>query len=328
MDMSRILATSDVVFKYLFGAKSSTEILRAFINAVQRHAGMEEFTSLEIINPIGEREYYSAKPTIIDIKAKSSDGTVVNVEVQVRSQSEYGERSLYYWAHSYSEQIEEGDKYTKLMPVVSVSVLNFNLFPDSISYHSTFQLRESSNPEVCLTDDCVMHYLELKKLPHDDRSDLADWLYALKHLDELEGPMIVLLKKNHSIQELADRYYRYEKDSEARMAYKARMKEQADNAQFLWDAQVKGLQEGREAGLAAGLAEGMAQGKAQGIAQGKAQGIAEGIALGIAEGVAEGERNRSTQLAEKLLSRGMPLAEVIEITGLIVTDLPTRKPTN
>ena len=108
------------------------------------------------------------------------------------------------------------------------------------------------------------------------------------------------------------------------MAYKARMKEQADNAQFLWDAQVKGLQEGREAGLAAGLAEGTAQGIAQGIAQGMDQGMAQGMA----QGVAEGERNRSIQLAEKLLSRGMPLAEVLEITGLTVTDLPTRKPTN
>ncbi|MEI8094480.1 MAG: hypothetical protein WCG80_09725 [Spirochaetales bacterium] len=37
-------------------------------NAVQRHAGMEEFSSLEIVNPIGELEYYSAKPTVIDIR--------------------------------------------------------------------------------------------------------------------------------------------------------------------------------------------------------------------------------------------------------------------
>lgn len=51
MDMSRILATSDVVFKNLFGAKSSPEQLRAFVNAVQRHAGMEEFSAVEIINP-------------------------------------------------------------------------------------------------------------------------------------------------------------------------------------------------------------------------------------------------------------------------------------
>ena len=95
MDMSRILATSDVVFKYLFGAKSSTELLRGFVNAVQRHAGMEEFSSLEIVNPIGERDYYSTQPKGFDLKAKSTGGTVINVEVQVRSQAEYGEPSLY-----------------------------------------------------------------------------------------------------------------------------------------------------------------------------------------------------------------------------------------
>ncbi len=244
-DMLRISATSDVVFKYLFGAKSSTRLLCEFVNAVQRHAGLEEFVSLEIVNPIGEREYFSAKPTVIDVKAQAPDGTVINVEVQVRGQAEYGERSLYYWARSYVEQILEGEQYKKLMPVVSVSLINFGLFPDSLPFHSTFRLLEKDHPDICLTDDCVMHYLELKKLPPDDTSELAQWLYALKHLDEKEGPMTVLLKKNHSLQELAERYYRFEKDSEARMIYEARMKEQRDHAAWLSEALDKGRKEGR-----------------------------------------------------------------------------------
>jgi predicted transposase/invertase (TIGR01784 family) len=312
MDMSRILATSDVVFKYLFGAKSSTELLRGFVNAVQRHAGMEEFSSLEIVNPIGERDYYSAKPTVIDIKAKSPDGTVINVEVQVRSQAEYGERSLYYWAKSYTEQILEGDKYHKLMPVVSVSLLNFNLFPDELPFHSTFQLMEKTKPEVCLTDDCVMHYLELRKLPQNEGSELAEWLYALRHLDEQEGPMMVLLKKNHNLQELADRYYRFENDSEARMIYEARMKEMRDQAAWLDEAQTKGLAAGKAEGLAAGKAEGLAQGMAEGIAQ----GITQGLTQGITQGIAEGEGRKARELALKLREKGMADSEILELTGI------------
>jgi predicted transposase/invertase (TIGR01784 family) len=228
MDMSRILATSDIVFKYLFGARSSTELLRHFVNAVQRHAGMEEFSDLEIVNPIGEREYYSAKSTVIDIKARVMDGTVINVEVQVRTQAEYGERSLYYWAKSYTEQIVEGDKYHKLMPVISVSVLDFGLFPAHIPYHSTFRLLETNHPAICLTDDCVLHYLELRKLPEGELSELAEWLYVLRHIHEKEESMEVLLKKNHSLQELAERYRRFEKSSDARLEYEARMKAQSD----------------------------------------------------------------------------------------------------
>ena len=284
MDMSRILATSDVVFKYLFGAKSSTELLRAFVNAVQRHAGMEEFTSLEIVNPIGERDYYSAKPTVIDVKAQSPDGTVINLEVQVRSQAEYGERSLYYWAKSYVEQIDEGDKYHKLMPVVSVSVLNFNLFPDVLPYHSTFRLMEKDHPEVCLTDDCVMHYLELRKLPEGESTELAEWLYALKHLDEQEGPMIVLLKKNHNLQELADRYHRFEKDSDARLAYEARMKQMRDEAAWLDEAQEKGL--------------------------------AMGMEKGLEKGIAAGEARKAHEVARRLEERGFSRIEILELTGV------------
>jgi len=303
MDMSRILATSDVVFKYLFGAKSSTELLRAFVNAVQRHAGMEEFSSLEIINPIGEREYYSAKPTIIDVKAKSPDGTVINLEVQVRSQAEYGERSLYYWAKSYSEQILESDNYKKLMPVVSVSVLNFNLFPDLLPYHTTFRLMEKDHPEVCLTDDCVMHYLELRKLPEGESSELADWLYALRHLDEQEGPMIVLLKKNHNLQELASRYHRFEKDSEARMIYEARMKQMRDESTWLEEAQEKGLTEG----LKKGLQQGLEQGLQQGLEQARAE-------LERAQERAKTEERIG--IARKMRDAGVSPEQILAITGL------------
>lgn len=267
MEMSRISATTDIVFKYLFGAKTSTELLRAFVNAVQRHAGLGEFSSLEIMNPIGERDFVSAKLTVIDIKAKSADGTVVNVEVQVRSQAEYGERSLYYWAQSYTEQIAEGDEYTRLKPVVSVSILNFPLFPLP-EFHTTFHLTEKDHPDLTLTEDCVLHYLELPKLPSSSGSELAEWLYALKHLDEQEGPIMVLLEKNHSLQELAQRYRHFEMDPDARLAYNDRMKFLHDQASLIGTAQRKGRAEG--------LAEARAEARQATITMAKAL-LAEGI---------------------------------------------------
>jgi hypothetical protein len=217
MDMARISATSDIVFKYLFGAQASTSLLYEFINAVQRHAGLPEFTSLEIVNPIGEREYVSAKLTVIDIKARASDGTLFNVEVQVRTQAEFGERSLYYWAKSYTDQVLEGQDYHRLRPVISVSLL---------------------------TKDCILHYLELPKIAAAQPSELVDWLYALKHLDEKEGPLMTLLEKNHSLQELAERYHRFENTPEARMAYDDRMKFLADQASLVGQAEREGLAKG------------------------------------------------------------------------------------
>ena len=153
MNMARISATSDIVFKYLFGSQSSTVLLLNFVNSVQRHAGLREFLSLEIVNPLGEREYASAKQTVIDVRARSSDGTFVNVEVQVQTQAEYGERSLYYWAKSYTEQLQESQEYRWLRPVLSVSILNFSLFPELVPFHSTFRLTEMTHPDVVLTED-------------------------------------------------------------------------------------------------------------------------------------------------------------------------------
>jgi len=123
---------------------------------------------------------------------------------------------------------------------------------------------------------------------------------------------MVLLKKNHNLQELADRYYRFENDSEARMIYEARMKEMRDQAAWLDEAQTKGLAAGKAEGLAAGKAEGLAQGMAEGIAQ----GIAQGITQGITQGIAEGEGRKARELALKLREKGMADSEILELTGI------------
>jgi len=127
---------------------------------------------------------------------------------------------------------------------------------------------------------------------------------------------MVLLKKNHNLQELADRYYRFENDSEARMIYEARMKEMRDQAAWLDEAQTKGLAAGKAEGLAAGKAEGLAQGMAEGIAQGITQGITQGLTQGIAQGIAQGEGRKARELALKLREKGMADSEILELTGI------------
>lgn len=180
------------------------------------------------------------------MKAKAKDGTVANLEVQVRCQSTYCERSLYYWSKSYTDQLQAGLDYGNLKPAIGINILNFSLFPPQLPFHTTFKLFEVAHRDYCLTDDCLLHFLELPKFEAGD-GVLADWLYALKHLDEQEGPMKVLLERNQSLAELAHRYRRFEADPAARMAYEDREKWLHDHAQFLHDALVKGRAEGARA---------------------------------------------------------------------------------
>jgi hypothetical protein len=111
-DMSlRISALSDIVFKYIFGTEKSTEVLKSFINAVQKDRGFPEIDTLEICNPINEKTLLDDKISIIDIKAKDLKGDWYIVEVQIRNQPFFQERSLYYWARTYADQLPEGREY-------------------------------------------------------------------------------------------------------------------------------------------------------------------------------------------------------------------------
>ena len=58
--------------------------------------------------------------------------------------------------------------------------------------------------------------------------------------------------------------------------------------------------------------EGWAEGRAKGLAEGRAEGLAEGRA----EGRAEGERHKALELARRMKTKGYPMEDIIEITGL------------
>lgn len=60
--------------------------------------------------------------------------------------------------------------------------------------------------------------------------------------------------------------------------------------------------------------------KEEAMEEGRAEGRAKGLAEGRAEGRAEGERAKALEIARQLIQKGMPVAEVAEITGIPVTD--------
>lgn len=71
------------------------------------------------------------------------------------------------------------------------------------------------------------------------------------------------------------------------------------------------------------LKEGIEAGKAQGLQEGKAQGLQEGKAQGLQEGKAQGMQQSKIEIAKKMLSKGMSLDLVVEMTGLSEEEIKT-----
>ena len=85
--MQRLRPLNDFIFKKLFGETENIDNLKSFLNAVLNKDKTQELVELEIIN---EKELTTDniqdKKGIIDVLAKTSDGTNINIEVQLTNQ--------------------------------------------------------------------------------------------------------------------------------------------------------------------------------------------------------------------------------------------------
>ena len=64
-------------------------------------------------------------------------------------------------------------------------------------------------------------------------------------------------------------------------------------------------------------------GKAQGLEEGKAQGLEEGKAQGLQEGKTQGMQQSKIEIAKKMLSKGISLDLITEMTGLSEEEIKT-----
>ena len=70
-----------------------------------------------------------------------------------------------------------------------------------------------------------------------------------------------------------------------------------------------------------GLELGMRQGRAEGMAKGIAEGIEQGMAKGIEQGKNEGEMNERLKNARRMKTKGYPIDDIADITGLSAEEI-------
>jgi predicted transposase/invertase (TIGR01784 family) len=159
----RLNPMADIFVRYLLGSENNKDILIDFINAVFIQKGHELVIEIDLLNPFNLKTIRTSKESILDVKAKDSSGRWINVEIQIDNDGSYANRSLYYWAKSYTGQLKKGDIYADLAPSICINLLDFEIFPQLPGYHSCFQITEADAPEFALTEHLQIHFIELPK---------------------------------------------------------------------------------------------------------------------------------------------------------------------
>ncbi|OLN23151.1 hypothetical protein BTO30_04050 [Domibacillus antri] len=121
----------DYAFKALFGSEKNKRITIVFLNAVLQKSGREPIDDLAFMNVEAGGEHVDDKQSRLDILAKTEKGEWLNIEIQLANQYDMVKRTLFYWSSVYRAQLKKGMPYTSLQPVITINILNFELFTET-----------------------------------------------------------------------------------------------------------------------------------------------------------------------------------------------------
>lgn len=236
-----VMLKLDIIFKRVFGNEKNTEIIAGFISDML-DIPREKITKVVIKNVELPPEEIDQKFSRLDLNLYV-DGRKINIEMQVNKESAYKERTLFYWAKLYSDDLDSGEDYSALSQTICVNIINFNLF-DCENYHSHFMLKEKERDEI-MTDKLAIHFFELKKVGKYKRNKrMEDWLTLINA--ETEGDLMAL-QQNTSIPEIQKTIVilrEMSADEKIREEARRREKRLHDEATALNHARKEGIEEG------------------------------------------------------------------------------------
>ena len=230
----------DFVFKKIFGSEEHPEVLISFLNAVLKQKN--KIVEVEIKNSDIEKAYIEDKFSRLDVKGKTNNKEIINIEIQLKNEYNMIPRSLYYWSKLYEEQLNEGDRYDKLSRTVCINILDFKYLKND-RFHNGYRLKEIETNEE-LTDLQEIHFIEIPKLKKlSTEEEVIDMLEGwVEFLRDPESEVVRKLEMTtKEIREAKDELYRLSRNEKERELYFLREKSLKDEISALANAREKGF---------------------------------------------------------------------------------------
>lgn len=179
---------TDYAFKRVFGAEDSKPILISFLNAILEYEGDAAIVDLTIVDPYQIPMLQGMKDTYVDVKAVLASGRQVIIEMQVLNVAGFEQRILHNAAKQYATQLDKGENYTLLNPVIALTFTDFGMFEGQAEYISRFRLLERER-FIEYGDDVELIFVELPKFRKEaeELETIQDkWIYFVKNAGKLD----------------------------------------------------------------------------------------------------------------------------------------------
>ncbi|MBF0182363.1 MAG: Rpn family recombination-promoting nuclease/putative transposase [Magnetococcales bacterium] len=260
----RRFITFDWALKRLLRSKANFEVLEGFLSELL----MTEVKIIEILESESNKDHLLDKYNRVDMKVRNSQNELILIELQYEREHDYLQRLVYAASKTVTEHVGEGDAYSQVPKVISISILYFDLGKgEDYIYHGTTSFRGlHTNDELQLNEGQKglfhrqsvqeifpeFYLIRVKRFDEVARNTLDEWIYFLKTGEIREEFSARGLKKAKEIMHIL------QLPEEERLAYEHYQENlhfQASMVESTWGAgMMEGIQIGEQRGEQKGRA--------------------------------------------------------------------------
>ena len=135
-EFKRLPITNDYIFKRIFAYEGNESILKDLLEAILKI----NIQKIQIKNPEIVPFTKEEKRGLLDIKVKLDNGTIIDIEMQMKNEKNTEERSTMYLGKMISEQLQSGEEYNLLKKSIVIFITNYNFLKRN-SYHNVGKMK-------------------------------------------------------------------------------------------------------------------------------------------------------------------------------------------
>jgi len=231
----KITLRNDYAFKRVFGVEENKDILQDLLECIL-DIPPENIAGLELLDKEFHKDLISDKTGVLDVKLRLKNNTIIDIEIQNRWNSEFVQRTIFYWAKMYTENLKTGEVYTKLPKCITINIVGEGFNLNSL-IHSEYNVVEKHLNDR-LSDELEIHFLNLAKVKEQQESfeqdekkkKLYNWLKFIKTDNPEVRKMLaesseMMAKANETIEVM-------EMSPKEKWLYENRMKYEHDKASW------------------------------------------------------------------------------------------------
>ena len=233
--------TNDYMFRAIL--QKSRKTLIGLASALL-HLNPEDIKEIEITNPIILGESINAKTFILDVNILLNNSRMLNLEMQVNNLHNWENRSLCYLCSDFS-QLNKGDAYEDIKPVINIGILDYTLFEDAPEFYAEFELLNKKTHRR-YSDKLGISVLDLTQIDmasdEDKTYGIDTWaaVFKAKTWEELR----MAVQSNEYMKDAAETLYKLNSDETIRQQCEARRRAEIEEKHM--QDKLKKLEEDKE----------------------------------------------------------------------------------